>query len=150
MEVLAMLSRQEKELERRAVFENDRLVREQQKQQQQQASTFHQHAVAQADEINQGRFAATGVPNVIGAKPSVAAAYPAASPSWQIQLPDEPPLGFDNPAFEPSTPPASVEQLGGDAMTDAPSADPVTSAGSSMFERSASPPSFSPAERTDE
>jgi hypothetical protein len=92
-----MLSRQEEELERRAVLENDRRVREQQKRQS-EGTTFHQHAQAQADETNQGRFAATGVPNVIG--PTPIPKYPAASSSWQIQLPDEPPLGFDNPALD--------------------------------------------------
>jgi len=98
-----MLSRQEEEQERRETLENDRLVRQQQKQQS-EGTTFHQHAQAQADEINQGRFAATGAPNVIGAKSLVAAAYPAASPTWQIQLPDEPPLSaYENPALEDPT-----------------------------------------------
>jgi hypothetical protein len=121
-----LLSKQEEELERREVLGNDRRVREQ------QSSTFHQHAQAQADEINQGRFAATGVPNVIGAKPTPASQYPAASSAHQTELPPEPPLGYPIGQM-PSTPPASVEQLGG---AEAP---PVP-----CQESSAAPPSFSP------
>jgi hypothetical protein len=135
-----MLSRQEEEQERIETLRNDQFVRQQQRQA--EASTMHQHAVAQADETNQGRFAATGVPTVTGSTPIPK--YPAASPSWQIQLPDEPPLGFDNPALEePSTLPASVEATGGDVSA-APSADTMTSAGSSKSERSASSLFFSP------
>jgi len=63
-----------------------------------QATTMHQHAQAQAGELSGGRFAATGTPNVTGTTPIPS--YPAASASWQIQLPDEPPLGFDNPALK--------------------------------------------------
>jgi hypothetical protein len=84
-----MLSKQEEERKVREA-EHARLLRE--------GTTFHQRAQAFADEINQGRFAAIGSPTVVGAQP--VPQYPAASPSWQIQLPDEPPLGFENPAIE--------------------------------------------------
>jgi hypothetical protein len=91
-----MLSRQEEEAERRATFENDRKVLEQ------RGSTFHQHGMAQADELSQGRFAAIGSPTVIGAKPSPSTQYPAASPSHQVSLPAEEPLGFSVNDLEPS------------------------------------------------
>jgi len=42
-----------------------------------------------ADETNRGRFAAVGAPVVIGAKPSVASQYPAASSAHQTSLPAE-------------------------------------------------------------
>jgi hypothetical protein len=78
-----------------------------------EGTTFHQHAQAFADEINQGRFAVTGVPTVTGATPIPS--YPAASPSWQIQLPDEPPLGFDNPALDESSAAPPAEATGAPA-----------------------------------
>ena len=70
--------------ERQAVLENDLKVLEQQR-----GSTFHQHAQSLADETNRGRFAAVGAPVVIGAKPSVASQYPAASSAHQTSLPAE-------------------------------------------------------------
>jgi hypothetical protein len=100
-----MLSRQEEEAERIETMRNDASVREQQKQreaehQRNEGTTFHQFAQSQAGELSGGRFAAIGTPNVTGTAPIPT--YPAASPSWQIQLPDEPPLGVDNPAIESS------------------------------------------------
>ena len=74
-----MLSRQEEEQERREVLENDRRVREQQ-----QGTTFHQRAQAEAS-IETGRFTAVNAAHVVGSEP--AARYPAASSSWQVQLP---------------------------------------------------------------
>ena len=61
--------------------------------------------------------------------------YPAASAAHQIQLPDEPPLGFDNPELEPPTMPSPVEaQAGGPA--DAPATPlPVEHAGPSSSYR---------------
>jgi hypothetical protein len=120
---VAMLSRQEEEQERRAVLENDRRVREQQ---QQNASTFHQHAQAQADELSQGRFRAIGTPRVIGATPNPSSQYPAASAAHQTSLPPEQPLGCSvdaMPGDEPLEVPSFAQgQLGGAA--DAPSAAP--------------------------
>jgi hypothetical protein len=112
--------------------EKRRIIRE-------QATTMHQHAQAQADEMSGGRFAATGTPNVTGATP--VPSYPAASTSWQIQLPDEPPLGFDNPALEPSADNAfPVEKLGAPVAA-APSSEilPCPSAGDVETSTGASP-----------
>jgi hypothetical protein len=118
-----MLSRQEEEAERRATLENDRLVREQQ----QRGSTFHQHAQAQADELSQGRFAATGAPRVIGATPSPAAQYPAASAAHQTELPPEQPLGYRVDAMPGDdsleAPSFAQGQLGAPAADDAPSSE---------------------------
>jgi hypothetical protein len=76
-----------------------------------EGTTMQQFAQSQADEINQGRFAATGVPNVIGAKPGVAQMYPAASAAHQVDLPKEEPLGFaiDEMPFENSAGASPVE-----------------------------------------
>ena len=122
------------QFERRATLDNDLKVL------QQQGSTFHQHAQAQADELSQGRFAATRAPRVIGSTPTPASQYPAASAAHQTELPPEPPLGFDNPTLdEPSTassPPfPAVEQLGG--------ADgaPSSSLSPDVVEHAAPPPS---------
>jgi hypothetical protein len=93
--------------ERREVLENDKRLREQGS-----AYIHHQH-----DEAG-GRFKEVGASNVIGT--TEIPNYPAASPSWQIQLPDEPPLGHDNPTLEvgselpqgqgaPETPSTDVE-----------------------------------------
>jgi hypothetical protein len=115
-----MLSRQEDDYERRATLENDLKVLEQ------QGSTFHRHAQSQADEVNQGRFAATGAPRIVGGSPGVAAMYPAAAPSHQVSLPPEEPLGYsiDQMPTEPSTVPPPfllVEQLGEPVPEVAPS-----------------------------
>jgi hypothetical protein len=90
-----MLSKQEEMLERKRTFENDRRLREQ------QGTTMQ--ACAQADAEIPGRFAAVAQAFVIGSKPDVASAYPAASSAHQVELPNEPPLGFDNPALESSS-----------------------------------------------
>jgi len=111
-----MLSSQEEQAERRRVLANDAGVRQQQRE---QGSTFHQHAQADAD-TPRGRFAQVTTATVIGSKADAASAYPAASSSWQIQLPDEPPLGLDNPALEPSV--LASAQATGPTPADAPSA----------------------------
>jgi hypothetical protein len=88
---------------------------------------MHQHAVAQADEINQGRFRATGTPSVTGSTPIPQ--YPQASGPWQG--PDlvgpEPPLGYaidQMPTDEPSTGfPASTVEDPGAPVSEAPSSD---------------------------
>jgi hypothetical protein len=102
------------QIERRATLANDLKVL------QQQGSTFHQHAQAQADEINQGRFAATGSPRVVGSTPSVASQYPAASAPFQADpVGVEPPLGFridEMPSLESSAlNPVGVEEPGAPA-----------------------------------
>jgi hypothetical protein len=110
--------------------EKRRIIRE-------QASTFHQHAQAQADETAQGRFRAIGTPRVIGATPSPASQYPAASAAHQTELPREEPLGIDinampgDESLEASLP-CAQGQLGGAA---APSSPPDV--------EHAAPPSFS-------
>jgi len=121
--------------------EKRRIIRE-------QASTFHQHAQAQADELSQGRFRATGTPRVIGSTSDPAKAYPAASAAHQTELPPEPPLGFDNPALdEPSTvsslPLPAVEQLGGAEGA------PSSSLSPDVVEHAA-PPSSSSTEQTND
>jgi hypothetical protein len=101
-----MLSSQEEQHERRAVQANDARVKEQSR-----TGTFMSHA--QADAEIPGRFAAISNAFVVGSKPDIAGAYPAASFAHQTQLPDEEPLGFDNPALEPlAHAPSSQGQLG--------------------------------------
>jgi hypothetical protein len=65
-----------------------------------------------------GRFTAEGAATVVGRDNPHP--YPAASPSWQIQLPDEPPLGLDNPTLEPASP-ALPEALATGPTSAAPS-----------------------------
>jgi len=97
------ISEQEDQAEKRRVLLQDADLRQQQEQaQREQGGTFFSHAQAQAGEFSGGRFGAIGTPNVIGTTP--VPSYPAASPSWQIQLPDEPPLSaYENPALEDPT-----------------------------------------------
>jgi hypothetical protein len=126
-----MLSKQEEQQERLQTLENDRKVLEaEQARIQREGTTFHQFGQSQADEISQGRFAATGVPSVTGAMPIPK--YPAASPSWQIQLPDEPPLGLDNPALETSAASILPAEATGGAEAPSPASD---------VEQAAPPPS---------
>jgi hypothetical protein len=91
-----MLSRQEEEAERKAVFENDlQLLR--------QTGTFFSHGQAQALDTSGGRFgAAMGAPTVTGS--TAIPKYPAASSSHQVELPPEQPLGYsvDDMPIEPS------------------------------------------------
>jgi hypothetical protein len=65
-------------------------------------STLFQHSQSAADEINQGRFAATGKPMVVGSEPIVRyPELPADSPFHHDPVPDEPPLSaFENPALD--------------------------------------------------
>jgi hypothetical protein len=126
--------------ERQAVLENDRLVREQQKQR--EASTFFQHSQSLADETSGGRFRANGTPRLIGATPTPQ--YPQAGPPFHRDpVPDEPPLpAHDNPALdETSTASPCVE------ATDDPADAPLsgsgfsTPSGGSVCERAGSSPS---------
>jgi hypothetical protein len=117
-----MLSNQEDQAERRRILENDRKVREQQREQAESrrvfapdqslpnpGTTFHARAQADAD-IPRGRFTEHERSTVIGSTPTPATAYPA-GPAWSADPGSqcvEPPLGFDNPALEPSV---DLEQL---------------------------------------
>jgi len=132
-----MTTDQEEQAEKRRVMLQDAGVR-----QQQQTSTFHQHAQAQADEISQGRYRATGVPRVVGSTPTPASQYPAASAAHQTELPPEGPLGYRvdaMPGLESSmAPPVEVT----DGPAQAPSGDggPATSSGGLVSERAGSSP----------
>jgi hypothetical protein len=87
--------------ERHETLANDRLVREAEHQRLlREGTTFHQHAQAFADEVNQGRFAATGVPTVTGSTPIPK--YPAAAAHQADPVGTEPPLGFSVNDLEPS------------------------------------------------
>jgi hypothetical protein len=110
-------SEAEEQAEKRRVMLQNADVR-----QQQQGTTFFQHALVTADETSQGRFAAMGKPSLIGQSPTPATAYPAASPASQVELPPEPPLGFENPALEsPTGLPSPVDSP---ALDDAPTVFP--------------------------
>ena len=133
-------SDQEYQAEKRRVMLQDADVR-----QQQQTSTFHQHAQAQADEISQGRFRATGVPTVVGQ--SAVPKYPQASTPFQRDpVPDEPPLGYpidampelESPAGVPVSPPVATD----DPAQAPPSEDggPATPSGDLVSERAGSSP----------
>jgi hypothetical protein len=109
--------------ERQAVLENDRLVREQQKQR--ETSTFFQHSQSLADETSGGRFRANGSPRLIGATPTPQ--YPQAGlPFQRDPVPDEPPLSArENPALDPTGVPPVSPPVG----TDDPAA-PLSGSGS--------------------
>ena len=133
-----MLSSQEEQAEHQRVFaENQSLPR--------QATTMH--AFAQADaQTPRGRFSAVETATVIGSKAGIASSYSACSSALAVQLPDEPPLGLDNPALEPARPdeaqatgdpnvpatPLAVERVGSPlSQSGDPSVDhhPVTNRG---------------------
>jgi len=85
----------EEQIERRRVFAQDQSLPN-------RATTFHQFAQADA-QTPRGRFSAIDAATVVGANPTID--YPA-GPTWSADPGAqcvEPPLGFDNPAFEPST-----------------------------------------------
>jgi len=100
---------------KRRVLANDQSVREQQ-----QASTYFQHAVTEADEPR-GRFQnASGTTTVIGRTPIPQyPELPANSPSHHDPVPDEPPLGFAINEMAPLEP--SVVEVTDPASADAPS-----------------------------
>ena len=127
-----MLTRQEEEQERRETLENDRLVREaEQRRLLLEGTTMFQHGQSQADEVNQGRFAATGVPHVTGSQPIPKIPQLPSSSPWSGTQPEpgiEPPLGFENSALEPSTSHACVEATS-PASADAPSLSDLASLG---------------------
>jgi hypothetical protein len=99
-----------------------------------QASTFQQHAQADANNPR-GRYelAQVTTATVIGSKPEVASAYPAAAPHQHDPCGLEPPLGYRIDELEPSM--AFVEIQAGEPA-DAPSSSvspglPVERAGPS-------------------
>ena len=79
-------SAQDEQAERRRVFAQDQSLRN-------QGGTMHAHALADA-ETPRGRFSAVSNAYVVGSKPDVASAYPAASSAHQTELPPEPPTGY--------------------------------------------------------
>jgi hypothetical protein len=82
---------------------------------------MHQHALAQADETRGGRYgAALPTTHVVGS--TAVPNYPQASAPFQFDpVGLEPPLGFDNPALEPTSLATSPAQA-----TDPTSADAAT------------------------
>jgi hypothetical protein len=102
--------------EKHSVLHNDARVREQQ-----QASTFHQHALSQANDEAGGRFAAVNAVTVVGSEPAMK--YPAAA-AYTLG-PDagiEPPTGYridEMPPLESSAMPPVVEE--GAPVSEAPS-----------------------------
>jgi hypothetical protein len=84
-----------------------------------QAGTFMSHAHSDAG----GRFSSVGAATVIGS--TAVPQYPQASTPFQCDpVPNEPPLGFDNPALEPSMS-ACPEAQAGEPAERAPSPDPL-------------------------
>jgi hypothetical protein len=138
-------SEQEDQTEKRRVVLQDADVRRQQHEQaqRQQFGTFFSHAQAAANDTAGGRFASVSPTSIVGSEPTVK--YPAASPSWQIQLPDEPPLSaYENPALED---PTGALPVSAPVATDDPAHVPPGGSlvqqpsGGLMFERAGSSPS---------
>jgi hypothetical protein len=126
--------------ERKAVLENDRLVREQ------QASTFHQHAQSAANDTGGGRFALLGAPTVTGA--TAIPKYPAAGAHQSDPVGIEPPLGFaidempglENPTGSSSGVLQPVEP-GAPAAESAPSSELVPPLADAVEPGAGAPPS---------
>jgi hypothetical protein len=114
-----MLSRQEEMRERHETLQNDLSVQRQQQREREerrgtfapdqslpnQGTTFHQHALADA-ETPRGRFTAHERSTVVGAQPTID--YPAASPHQADPCGPERPLGYriDALSDDPGLPPA--------------------------------------------
>jgi hypothetical protein len=130
-----MLSRQEEQQDRIETMRNDADVRRQQ--QQQEGTPLS--AFAQEETIPRGRYSGLegSTPRIIGQTPGVAVAYPACSPALAIQLPDEPPLGHDNPALEEPSAANSILPVEDTGPAEAPG-DP------GLCEHAAGPPSSDP------
>jgi hypothetical protein len=103
-----MLESQIDQEERRRTLQNDVRVREHQREQAERrsvfapdqslpnpASTFHQHALADA-ETPRGRFTQVETATVIGSKPEAASAYPAAAAHQHDPVPKERTLGLSH------------------------------------------------------
>jgi hypothetical protein len=102
-----MLSSQEEQIERMRVFAQDQSLR---------TGTYLSHT---HDDIHQGRFAAMGPAQVVGADPIPN--YPAAAPHQRDPVPQEPSLGYSVSDLNPSDPvePSSFTQQGlGEPMSD--------------------------------
>src|SRR5262245_17153216 len=108
---------QHQQQERRETLDNDRRL---------QGTTLH--AFAQEETLDRGRFSAVGRPVVIGSAPGVAAAYPAASPALQVELPPEPPTNYCIDEMVPLEPPtaatSSAQAPASPVPDDAPSNNP--------------------------
>jgi len=103
-----MLSSQEEQAERRRVLAQDASLR-----QQQGGSAYIDHYMQEAG----GRFSAHAAATVIGT--TAIPQYPQASAPFQSDpVPDEPPLGLDNPAFDPGpdVSPAQADPTSADAQ----------------------------------
>lgn len=111
-----MLSRQEEELQRKMVLENDRRILEQQRAKD-QSGTFLSHT--HIDDAG-GRFAGVNAATVVGQEP--VAKYPQASTPWQGPdlVGDEPPTGYEIHAVEPLENPAGVFPVVSPPAGDAP------------------------------
>ena len=139
-----MLSSQEEQAEREATMRNDASVREQQMQRDaeqrrilREGTTFYQHAQSAANDEAGGRFAGVNPATVVGSEPAVKYPQLPASSPWSGAQPEpgiEPPLGFENPAIEPSAVTLGAEQT--DAPAGATSAqDEPGDAGASLFQK---------------
>src|SRR5215467_1684603 len=105
-----MLSSQEEQAERRRVLAQDASLR-----QQQGGSAYIDHYMQEAG----GRFSAHAAATVIGT--TAIPQYPQASTPFQSDpVPDEPPLGFDNPALEPSSSATEAQATGPTAAPSSP------------------------------
>jgi hypothetical protein len=87
-----------------------------------------------------GRFAQVNAAKIVGQSPAIAASYLACSPALAVQLPDEPPLGFDNPGLENPTGVSVFPPVATGDPADAPSggSGPASSSGGLMSERAGS------------
>jgi hypothetical protein len=114
-----MLSKDLERIEREQTMRQDADWQRQLKEAAEAPATMHGRAAAEAS-INTGRFTQVNAAHVVGSEPAVK--YPAASSSWQIQLPDEPPLGPDNPALEPAValPASPAAETGGAVSAPSP------------------------------
>jgi hypothetical protein len=108
-----MLSSQLDQEERRSVLDNDRRVREQQRE---QGSTYLDHT----HDLAGGRYAAISNPTVVGRDAPITN-YPAAAPHQFDPCGPEPPLGLDNPALSDPVELSSCTQQATGPTSDAPS-----------------------------
>ena len=97
-------SAQDEQRERQRVFAQDQSLR---------GSTFHQHALADA-QIPRGRFSAVETTYVVGSKPTIA--YPAAGAHQADPCGTEPALGYDINSLEQASVLAEAQGPTGDAV----------------------------------
>jgi hypothetical protein len=133
-----MLESQIDQQERRETLRNDLKVRQEQEESRRvfadqslpnRATTFHQFAEADAA-TPMGRFSAVSAAVVVGS--TAIPQYPQASAPFQCDpVPDEPPLGLDNPALEPGPfSPGSGDPTGDVPASTAPLVEDVERVGS--------------------